>query len=53
MKRRQFMQMSSLVLAVGTSWSLSAVAKSQPTVEVWKTATCGCCHDWVAHLQAH
>lgn len=21
------------------------------TIEVFKTATCGCCHDWIAHLQ--
>ena len=20
-------------------------------IEVFKTATCGCCHDWIAHLQ--
>ena len=22
-------------------------------VEVWKTATCGCCKDWVRHLEAN
>jgi hypothetical protein len=22
-------------------------------VEVWKSPTCGCCKDWVAHLEAH
>jgi hypothetical protein len=22
-------------------------------VEVWKSPTCGCCKDWMAHLQAH
>lgn len=53
MQRRHFIQTASLALAVGSSWSLSALAKVQPTVEVWKTATCGCCHDWVAHMQAN
>jgi hypothetical protein len=24
-----------------------------PLVEVWKDPNCGCCKDWVAHLQAH
>ncbi|HSB22453.1 MAG TPA: DUF411 domain-containing protein [Burkholderiaceae bacterium] len=23
----------------------------RPLVEVWKSPTCGCCKDWVAHLQ--
>jgi len=28
-------------------------APTQPSVEVWKSPTCGCCKDWVAHLQAN
>ena len=27
-------------------------AQSQVLVEVWKDPNCGCCGDWVAHLQA-
>jgi hypothetical protein len=23
-----------------------------PVVEVWKSPTCGCCKDWIAHLEA-
>jgi len=23
------------------------------TVRVWKTPTCGCCQDWIAHLRDH
>lgn len=53
MQRRHFIHAASLTLAVSSSWSLTALAKVQPTVEVWKTATCGCCHDWVAHMQAN
>jgi hypothetical protein len=29
----------------------SASAESRPKVEVWKDPTCGCCKDWVAHLE--
>ncbi|OHC45830.1 MAG: metal-binding protein [Rhodobacteraceae bacterium GWE1_64_9] len=28
-----------------------AFAQELETIEVFKTATCGCCHDWIAHLQ--
>jgi hypothetical protein len=23
-----------------------------PLVEVWKDVSCGCCHDWIAHMKA-
>lgn len=32
---------------------LSAIAQSTTTVDVWKTPECGCCKDWVSHLQAN
>ncbi|MDP3872191.1 MAG: DUF411 domain-containing protein [Methyloversatilis sp.] len=25
----------------------------KPMVEVWKSPTCGCCKDWVAHMEAN
>ncbi len=28
-------------------------ASGKPRVEVWKSPTCGCCKDWVAHLEAN
>jgi len=31
----------------------SAMAATQTRVEVWKGPTCGCCHDWMAHLRAN
>jgi hypothetical protein len=31
----------------------AAVAQQNPTVEVYKTPTCGCCNKWVEHLRAH
>jgi hypothetical protein len=31
---------------------LRALAGSQPNqITVWKTPSCGCCHEWVAHLR--
>lgn len=28
-----------------------AARASMPSVEVWKSPTCGCCKDWVTHMQ--
>ena len=28
------------------------MAAPKPLVEVWKSPTCGCCKDWIRHLQA-
>jgi hypothetical protein len=25
---------------------------ARPRLEVWKTASCGCCKDWLKHVQA-
>lgn len=35
--------------------TLPTFAFAQPGahIEVWKTATCGCCKDWVKHLEAN
>jgi hypothetical protein len=34
--------------------SLAAAATpSKRLVEVWKSPTCGCCKDWIAHLEAN
>lgn len=30
-----------------------AGAQGAPMVEVWKSPTCGCCKDWVRHLEAN
>jgi hypothetical protein len=30
-----------------------AGASGKPLVEVWKSPDCGCCTEWVKHLQAH
>ncbi len=51
MQRRLILQtIASLTAAAATPW---VVAQTRPQVEVWKDASCGCCKDWVAHLQAN
>jgi hypothetical protein len=38
---------------LGTSFGVQAQqARPGTLVEVWKDPTCGCCQDWVAHLEA-
>jgi hypothetical protein len=32
---------------------LAALSQTKPLVEVWKSPSCGCCKDWVAHLEAN
>ena len=27
--------------------------RAQPLVQVWKSPTCGCCKDWIAHVEAN
>ena len=50
MQRRLFIQ--SLAATASTS-ALPLLAQSaKPQVEVWKDPSCGCCKDWIAHMQA-
>ncbi len=30
----------------------AAWSQNKPLVEVWKSPSCGCCKDWVAHLES-
>jgi hypothetical protein len=32
-------------------WSQAATPQGTP-VELWKDPSCGCCHDWVTHMEA-
>ncbi len=40
-------------LAVGWSPLAAAVTKGASAIEVWKDPNCGCCHDWISHLEAN
>lgn len=50
--RRRLLQMALAGTAASLSLGSVALARTRPVVEVWKSPTCGCCKDWVAHLQA-
>lgn len=51
LSRRQFTA-SVLIAAFMPSVSLSAAPSQSPVVEVWKDPSCGCCKDWVSHMEA-
>lgn len=48
--RRRALVLSVLALPLSR---FSAAAAARPQVDVWKSPTCGCCKEWVAHLQAN
>lgn len=52
MKRRFLVQaLASLTGAVVLTPGL--MAQTRPRVEVWKDPDCGCCKDWISHLEAN
>ena len=40
-------------LSVALLWASPAFAVMESSVEVWKSATCKCCGNWVKHLEAN
>ena len=55
MQRRTLLQAGLTALAGPTALTTAtrALAQPQPLIEVWKDPNCGCCKDWMAHLQAN
>ena len=51
-RRLALQSLGALVLAthLPTS-SVAGAATTKPLVEVWKSPTCGCCQDWIEHLE--
>jgi hypothetical protein len=51
MQRRTLLLRAGPVLAFASTaaWPLAASAAA-PMVEIWKDPNCGCCQDWVKHL---
>ncbi len=47
--RRQFVA----ALAALAMAPLAMAKAEKPLVEVWKSPTCGCCKDWIAHMEAN
>lgn len=50
--RRRFMAGAAMLAAV-PAICRAAGTGTPPMVEVWKDPSCGCCKDWVAHLEAN
>ena len=54
--RRNLLATMAALALPGTLAALAAgrvEAQGAPVVEVWKSPTCGCCKDWIAHLEAN
>lgn len=58
MQRRRLL--SVLAGAVSAAWLPAAIAQgpagsggNKPQMEVWKDPDCGCCKDWVTHLETN
>ncbi len=53
LRRRSLL--AATVALVLPAWTNSAAARSAegPLVEVWKSPSCGCCGDWIRHMQAN
>ena len=58
LRRRQWLATTLPLLGAGLAaalaprWSPAATPGAVP-VEVWKDPSCGCCKDWVDHMEAH
>ncbi|MBP6225733.1 MAG: DUF411 domain-containing protein [Rhizobacter sp.] len=52
MMRRRLVLQAAGVFALGVS-PMARAGADGPLVTVWKSPTCGCCKDWISHLQAH
>lgn len=54
--RRQLLSALALLPLSGLAGAAKAVADRStpalPPVQVWKEPTCGCCKDWIAHMEA-
>ena len=56
MKRRRALGALGAIFGAGGLLAAPAALRAQgPTVlvEVWKSPTCGCCKDWITHLEAN
>ncbi|MDO8386832.1 MAG: DUF411 domain-containing protein [Polaromonas sp.] len=52
MQRRFFVQ-ALAGLAGSALMAPALMAQARPQVEVWKDPNCGCCKDWVIHMEAN
>ncbi|WP_198140675.1 DUF411 domain-containing protein [Polaromonas naphthalenivorans] len=50
--QRRFLLQALASLAGSATLAPGLMAQTRPQVEVWKDPDCGCCKDWVSHLEA-
>ncbi len=53
MHRRRLVSSLAAALAAAALPPTLSAQSARPRVEVWKDPNCGCCKDWVQHLQAN
>ncbi|MES2687347.1 MAG: DUF411 domain-containing protein [Pseudomonadota bacterium] len=51
--RRRYVLQTIAALAGSALLTPALIAQTRPQLEVWKDPNCGCCKDWVAHMQAN
>ena len=39
-------------IALSALPAFATAPSAKPLVEIWKSPTCGCCKDWVTHLES-
>lgn len=52
MNKRSFIKTMAILAGTG-AMGTPLGAQTRTTIEVWKDPDCGCCQDWVAHLEAN
>ncbi|MBL8343412.1 MAG: DUF411 domain-containing protein [Rubrivivax sp.] len=50
--RRRWLLTAAAAVAL-PAWATRAAKGGKPMVEVWKSPSCGCCGDWIKHLEAN
>ena len=51
-RRHQWTHACALLSLAPMASQAQTQSPARPRLEVWKTASCGCCKDWVKHVQA-
>jgi hypothetical protein len=51
--RRRLLVQALASLAGASMLAPGLMAQTRPQVEVWKDPNCGCCQDWVIHMEAN
>ncbi len=52
-RRRLVRALGLTILGVATMPSLGRAQVTKPLIEVWKSPTCGCCLEWMRHLEVN